>query len=130
VDSPQILLNTTDSAYHQIQEELRSQLSALETVTFREEMEAAPAGALAFPGLEQVAAFIISHPTSMIGFATALVNLLNKILSRHEPAPRGNAPTAPRAVIVIGDKRLQFPTSEAQKERFLKAVEDMKPKKR
>jgi len=120
----QIVLNTNDSAHSEIAAELRQQLSALETVQFEDRSQPAPSGTLGVPGLEQVTAFIIEHPDKMVSLTIAVVNLLNSILARF---PRrddeDNKKQRPRAVVVVNEQQLPFPSSQNQQDKFLKAIE-------
>lgn len=120
----QIVLNPDDPSHADIEKELRAQLSALETVKFEVRTEPSPAGTLAVPGLELVTAFVIAHPGQVIPLATALVNLLNTVLSRFPRKETEGKKKPPfRAAIVADDRQLSFPSSENQQDKFLKGVE-------
>ena len=116
-----ILLSGSGSSA-EIEEDIRTELAALETIKVTETKEPTPAGTLA-PGLEHAAAFLISHSDKVIGLATALINLLNTILSKRGTPSPASKPTATQATLVIEDKELSFPSSAPQQERFLKSLE-------
>ncbi len=117
-----ILLNGPGGSSAEIEQDIRTELAALETINVTEKKEPAPAGTLA-SGLEHVAAFVISHGDKIIGLATALINLLNTILSKRGTPSPASKPTATQATLVIEDKELSFPSSAAQQDRFLKSLE-------
>jgi hypothetical protein len=117
-----ILLNEPGGSSAEIEKDIRTELAAIETIKVTETKEPAPAGTLV-PGLEHVAAFVISHGDKIIGLATALINLLNTILSKRGMPSPASKPTAIQATLVIEDKELSFPSSAAHQERFLKSLE-------
>jgi len=125
----QIVLNPNDPSYADIEKELQAQLAALETVKFEVRTEPSPAGTLAVPGLEQVTAFVIAHPAQVIPLATALINLLNTILSRFPGSGSEGKKKSPfRAAIVADEQQLAFPSSENLQDKFLKGVESAEKK--
>lgn len=117
-----ILLNGPGGSSAEIERDIRTELAALETIKVTEMKEATPPGMLA-PGLEHVAAFVIGHGDKIIGLATALINLLNTILSKRGTPSPASKPTTTQATLIIEDKNLTFPSSAAQQERFLKSLE-------
>ncbi|MGH6690137.1 MAG: hypothetical protein ACREF4_05590 [Gammaproteobacteria bacterium] len=125
MDHIRLSLNPDSSLHEELVRRLREQLSALSTITVREEKAPAGRGTLV-PGLDVVVAFVIEHPDKVVAVATSVINLVSVIVGRSgkRDASRldGKARADTPAKLEADGQHLSLPASKESERRFLSAL--------
>ena len=118
-----IVLNPQHPAYPELSRSVAETLDDFESISYRKENKTVEPGTLAI-GLNEVAAFVVSHHDKILEIAGPLLSALSNLIRWSSASSSKDKKDPPPMVVIVDNKPIQFPATDHAQKRYLRQLQN------